>query len=1206
MSISITKRLLPSVGAGGGSSVLYINNDESGAGSPIGDDLYARLDADNLSLVNKDGWKSALGYVETADIDNRYLKIESNLSDLADKSVARTNLEVFSKTETDSRYLQLTGGTITGDLSVQGLFTQNISSGGKYINGLATARNYSSFNCFYILIDTGQAWGNIMQSLTLELYNYSSNDSAKLHISGYAYSGSGNGGYWLSKGFTQIGGRVRYQYKVGELANGNTGLVIYTQSLAYMAAKLDGLINTDSLNGTYAISFHVDEPVLTGDVKGYFDADWYGKGFATGGDGTIDGKLSFGDIELSQVENLGTYLNIYDKGSGKNLSIGAGISTYARYSTDSTYGHLFSQDVTIDGTVKSYSSIVSEGFELSRSGNSRIGKLNITTTVGSESFASGFAGNGWRIDTDTNTATFDNLVVRRSMRVYELEINKIRASNGSLWVSDACVIENIVVATANTTVRVYPDNPNAIPFVIGDIVRIQNFSGNNILAHQGRVYAFSGDGLSFYVNFVEAAYNEGLGYPSDVTKLKGMTMVRVDSTVTNRKGALYLTSSDTGSPYLDVVNGFATNAQPIKVRLGRLDGITSSVFGTLSGYGLFAENAYLEGTVVAGSGKIASFNIDSSTIWSGNKYGNGNGGIEIKNDGGSKRFMVHKDPSNYAMLYQYDYDDTWGLIGRVNNSSIFQLGSTNKVAGWNFDSSKLYSGNLELESSGQIRHTSDIWRLNNDGSGQVAGGKISWDINGKLTLDRDSLIQFSSPNLMYFDWSTQTLGNAHNVSDKVDYYNSTRNYITNNLSSEGFTDRASEWTWVVDSVDSSSWNGGFKSQPAYVKLDTSQKYMIAFWVNTKHVGNNTSGTSNVYFGMLGEIQTTSSSTTNFYFNNRAASTIDSEGWQLWVGYVHPYGTVASSMVDDGGMYLMDGTKLGDSSKGAFAGASTSYAFRIALYRQQTGGKAFFQSPMVFKCDGTEPSIQDLLKGAGNVNGTYIDSNGIYTGTLNASQITAGQITADKINANGLNVTNGTFNGTLSAVTGVNQITNFRFEANDMIKASGSLATSATLINALGSATFRGSDGEDTVISGSQIDCKDLNVRGTTVLSATAANTITANKITCNDSANVGTLATGISTTSSSTTTTVSVGVTWYFYTGSNTKSYYMTSSAQIGSIFFFSRAGSGNIRLYPPSGHTLYSESNSIISYHEIGGSFQGTQGVVKTASTTWRIVVFF
>lgn len=62
--------------------------------------------------------------------------------------------------------------------------------------------------------------------------------------------------------------------------------------------------------------------------------------------------------------------------------------------------------------------------------------------VSSEKFSSGFAGSGWAIlynkTTGNISATFDELTIRKKMRIYELEVQKISATNGSLWISDNC------------------------------------------------------------------------------------------------------------------------------------------------------------------------------------------------------------------------------------------------------------------------------------------------------------------------------------------------------------------------------------------------------------------------------------------------------------------------------------------------------------------------------------------------------------------------------------------------------------------------------------------------------------------------------------------------------------------------------------------------------------------------------------------------
>ena len=62
--------------------------------------------------------------------------------------------------------------------------------------------------------------------------------------------------------------------------------------------------------------------------------------------------------------------------------------------------------------------------------------------VSSERFSSGLAGSGWAILTNRTTghadATFDTVTVRRRMRIYELEVQRARTTNGALWISDAC------------------------------------------------------------------------------------------------------------------------------------------------------------------------------------------------------------------------------------------------------------------------------------------------------------------------------------------------------------------------------------------------------------------------------------------------------------------------------------------------------------------------------------------------------------------------------------------------------------------------------------------------------------------------------------------------------------------------------------------------------------------------------------------------
>lgn len=74
--------------------------------------------------------------------DSRYLQKTSNLSDLANTATARTNLDVFSKAESDSRFVNVTGSeSMAGPLTVTGGVVANLTGNASTAASLQTARN---------------------------------------------------------------------------------------------------------------------------------------------------------------------------------------------------------------------------------------------------------------------------------------------------------------------------------------------------------------------------------------------------------------------------------------------------------------------------------------------------------------------------------------------------------------------------------------------------------------------------------------------------------------------------------------------------------------------------------------------------------------------------------------------------------------------------------------------------------------------------------------------------------------------------------------------------------------------------------------------------------------------------------------------------------------------------------------------------------
>jgi hypothetical protein len=232
------------------------------------------------------------------------------------------------------------------------------------------------------------------------------------------------------------------------------------------------------------------------------------------------------------------------------------------------------------------------------------------SSLKSSGFVSGYSGNGWSIDAETNTLTVDNLVVRKIMNVYELAANKQSATNGNLYVSDSVTVKSFesvrgyhfeddsYIMENKELISALPSNlydlyynittDDTVNFKAGDIIKGEKYVDETLKSFHAIVEVVSGN------SFIIQPYTE------DVSLREGDVLVRVGSLIDeDRQNSIYLTSSDDGAPYID----FKTNMNKpdggkVKVRIGNLSGITDEVLGTLSGHGLYAENVYLKGKMV--------------------------------------------------------------------------------------------------------------------------------------------------------------------------------------------------------------------------------------------------------------------------------------------------------------------------------------------------------------------------------------------------------------------------------------------------------------------------------------------------------------------------------------------------------------------------------------------------------------------------------
>lgn len=208
------------------------------------------------------------------------------------------------------------------------------------------------------------------------------------------------------------------------------------------------------------------------------------KGYVKRSGDTMTGTLT--------IKTQGAPLIVASKELVKNLNAeylgGYSASRFAvKTLNEKIYGQWsFQKETTFNGVTKFNNKAI-------HNDNLVMDNADIITTgsIGSPEFASGFQGYGWRFDAATQMLTVDYLVVRKAMQVFELIVNQVKATNGSLWVTDSCEVEevsevhylNVLTDLSNiTTNRWYvPYNGSAgNTFIEGGNVKSQYLFGENI------------------------------------------------------------------------------------------------------------------------------------------------------------------------------------------------------------------------------------------------------------------------------------------------------------------------------------------------------------------------------------------------------------------------------------------------------------------------------------------------------------------------------------------------------------------------------------------------------------------------------------------------------------------------------------------------------------------------------------------------------
>lgn len=362
-----------------------------------------------------------------------------------------------------------------------------------------------------------------------------------------------------------------------------------------------------------------------------------------------------------------------------------------------------------------------KGWEIQSTGAAILDSLRVRSDIyvggntGSPTFASGFTGWGWQIDTPTATGEMDNLFIRKTFTAYEIVYSQIYGLGGSQIVSDINKIARVEVMSDRY--RCYMDDMDGLMLMNlrkGDGVRIQTRTGTTSIKYLfGRCIGVDSDYFDIAIPLIE-----GTGQP----EAGDFALRWGNNEDTDRQGLIYLTTADSGAPFIDVYDGItdASTEGKLKARIGHLTGIRTQRGDQLSGYGAYLNGIYVENstfilqngdtieqTFIAMNGKFESL-IDSirndisaeggnilvnSSFSQNTNYWRAANNVHFINVGGEYLWL---DGSFYVEKGQVAdiYNDNGQNVLRIRNTYILQQNAIMNIPDHTEEEEKTYSFSL--------------------------------------------------------------------------------------------------------------------------------------------------------------------------------------------------------------------------------------------------------------------------------------------------------------------------------------------------------------------------------------------------------------------------------------------------------------------------------------------------------------------------------
>ncbi len=299
----------------------------------------------------------------------------------------------------------------------------------------------------------------------------------------------------------------------------------------------------------------------------------------------------------------------------------------------------------------------------------------------------------------------------------------------------------------------------------------------------------------------------------------------------------------------------------------------------------------------------------------------------------------------------------------------------NRIAGWAFDNQNIWKNNVSLGADGSIVNGTK-WRLDNDGSGQVANGNIIWDTAGNVTFG-------ASVSLNWTNAATSALNSAKSYADqkKAEAINSSATDATSKANAAKELASAMAFgkmlfrdpTFITGMNGISIFNALPNDQVAIERVRENlapNDSKMVLEINSK--GATLPGCGGFSFH-------TSGSCKKIFITRFIA--------KIPLGRVVEFvGTVTSVR------WLTSNISSGDWQE---------YVLKVVctVDKSSTLSSFYIEGEQALTWQLAYATVFDVTSSEGYT--TTIDANGIYTASLNAGQITAGTIDTERLDAAGI-------------------------------------------------------------------------------------------------------------------------------------------------------------------------------------------------------------